>query len=561
MSLNKRYFDMLGAAYDVPSEAGQFDAFLEAAMTYFFAGSDSGDLAEDVPRHDGDDDMLETHAERISALVEAASRREAACAERFHAVLDISVRTGQVSGNAAASQLTGRNFPCALDDVPLDPAALSEIRRVMRAATFQAQDRIILASIETAQARACLALIQRPKDSEDVLHVSLSYVDWSAGLMARLGEAFGLTASETEILEGYLENLSQKDIASQRGRSLETVKGQSKSILRKTGCARMSDVVQLSASIAYLMRQLPERETPPSAELWQTPRRSLSTLPRPGGRELAWYKMGTGSRPVLFIHGYLQGPFLTQAMLAGLAAADIHFIAPSRPGFGHTSPSRSRTDFDRTVVEDALALLDHLGVERISLCIHQGGSSHGFRIAGALGDRVGELLVIGGGVPIDESIHIAHMDRQTRFAAMATRHAPSVMKMAMSLGLPVYKRRGTRAFLAAQYARSEVDLATLDDAELLRVQAEGLYHAVEQGAEAWLRDGAAAMADWSEDLDAVTCPQTWLQGADCTIISAHQVADHMAHRPGVDFHVIETCGSAILHTQTALICRHLARLA
>ena len=93
------------------------------------------------------------------------------------------------------------------------------------------------------------------------------------------------------------------------------------------------------------------------------------------------------------------------------------------------------------------------------------------------------------------------------------------------------------------------------------VQAEGLYHAVEQGAEAWLRDGAAAMADWSADLDAVTCRQTWLQGADCSIISAHQVADHMAHRPGVEFHVIEKSGTAILHTETALICRHLARLA
>ena len=82
----------------------------------------------------------------------------------------------------------------------------------MRATTFQAQDRIILASIETVQVRACLALIQRPKDNEDMLQVSLSYIDWSAGLMVRLGEAFGLTASETKILEGYLGNLSQKDI-------------------------------------------------------------------------------------------------------------------------------------------------------------------------------------------------------------------------------------------------------------------------------------------------------------------------------------------------------------
>jgi pimeloyl-ACP methyl ester carboxylesterase/DNA-binding CsgD family transcriptional regulator len=560
MSLNKRYFDMLGAAYDVSSEAGQFDVFLEAAMAYFFADSDSVNLADDVPRLDGNDDMLEIHAERIGALVEAASRRESVYAERFHAILDISARTGQVSGNAAAAQLTGLTFPCTLDEVPLDPLALSEIRRAMRAPTFQAQDRIILASIESVHARACLALIQRPKNSEDMLHVSLSYVDWSAGLMARLGEAFGLTASETEILEGYLCNLSQKDIASQRGRSLETVKGQSKSILRKTGCARMSDVVQLSAGIAYLMRQLPTRETPPSAEIWETPQVGLARLSRPGRRGLAWYKVGAGDRPVLFIHGYLQGPFFTSAMLEALASADIHLIAPSRPGFGYSSPSKSRADFDRTVVEDALALVDHLGIKRISLCIHQGGSSHGFRIAKALGDRVGGLLVIGGGVPIDEQVHLAHMDRQTRFAAIATRHAPSVMKMAMRLGLPIYKRRGTRAFLMAQYARSKVDLATLDEPELVRLQAEGLYHAVEQGAEAWLRDGAAAMADWSGDLDAITCRQIWLQGADCTIISARQVADHMAHRPGVAFHVIENCGSNILHTETALIGAHLACL-
>ena len=38
MSLNKRYFDMRGGAYEVPSEAGRFDAFREAAMAYFFAG-------------------------------------------------------------------------------------------------------------------------------------------------------------------------------------------------------------------------------------------------------------------------------------------------------------------------------------------------------------------------------------------------------------------------------------------------------------------------------------------------------------------------------------------
>ena len=76
MSLNKRYFDMLGAAYDVPNETARFEGFLDAAMAYFFDGAEDGFLAGDVPRHKGDDDTLDTHGQRVGALVEAASRRD-----------------------------------------------------------------------------------------------------------------------------------------------------------------------------------------------------------------------------------------------------------------------------------------------------------------------------------------------------------------------------------------------------------------------------------------------------------------------------------------------------
>jgi pimeloyl-ACP methyl ester carboxylesterase/DNA-binding CsgD family transcriptional regulator len=561
MSVNKRYFDMLGAAYDVPRETASFEAFLTASMAYFFDGADDGRLAADVPRHVLEDETLDVHGARIGALVEEVARREAARTETFHAVLEISARTGAVTGNAAAAQLMGQTFPCALEDLPLDVSALAEIRRTMRAGTRQTPDRIILANVETGEARTCLALIQQPRPDAGQVQVSLSYVDWSADLMQRLGEAFGLSASETEVLEGYLAGLSQKEIAAQRARSLETIKGQSKNILRKTRCARMSDVVQLSASIAYLIRQLPEPAGPEGGEIWSTPRDNLFFLARPGGRQIAWYKVGAGRRTVMFLHGYLQGPFFTPQFLEALARADVQLVAPSRPGFGYTSLSRSRADFDRTVVEDALALVEHLGLSPVSLCMHQGGASHGFRIAGALGNRLGDILMIGGGIPIDERRHLAHMDPQTRFAAMATRHAPSVMKMVMSVGLPVYRRRGTRAFLEAQYARAPLDLATLDDSALLKVQAEGLYHAVEQGGEAWVRDGASAMADWSEDLEAIRTPQIWLQAADCSIISAQDVAERIAGQPHVEFEILEGHGSNILHTAAELVCRRLGQLA
>ncbi len=552
---------MLGAAYDVPSGTDRFDAFLSAAMAYFFADDETGQLAPDVPRYNEGDDALDAHGSRIGALVSAAAAEEAEPAAMFHAVLEITVATERVTGNQAASQLMNHVFPCQLEELPLDFSALADIRRAMKPEAAKAQDRIILANVVAGQQlRACLALIQRPVDRKGRVVVSLSYIDWSEALIARLGEAFGLTSSETEVLEGYLGNLTQKQIAADRDRALETIKVQSKSILRKTGCGRMSDVVQLCASIAFLLRQLPDEPLPSEALSWVTPRVGLSMLHLGKGRELAWYKIGNGTKPVLFIHGYLQGPFFTPRFVQALNRADIHFIAPSRPGFGYSSPSKSRRDFDATVVADTMTLLDSLGLRTISLCVHQGGASHGFRIARALGGRLGDMLLIGAGVPIDENVHLSHMDPQTRFAAVATRHAPSVMKMVMSVGLPVYKKRGPRAFLEKQFSRAPGDLETLATPSLLKVQSEGLYHAVEQGGEAWVRDGASAMANWSEDFEAVTSPQTWLQAGQDSIISCSHVAAFLEGRSHIRFRALEAHGINILHTAIPEIMRELSKL-
>ncbi|MCH2457023.1 MAG: alpha/beta hydrolase [Henriciella sp.] len=562
MSLKQRYFEMLGAAYEVPASTNQFDGFLDAAMAYFFDGDETGAIAPDVPRYSDIDDGLDAHANRIATLVSAAAVREGAASDTFHAILEISSGSEQVVGNKAAAQLMAREFPCTLVELPLDRSALHDIRRFMRPEPRKAQDRIILTSVETGlELRACLALIQRPNDHEGRVVVSLSYIDWSETLIERLRDAFGLTASESEVLEGYLANLKPKDIAARRMRALETVKVQSKSILRKTGCSRISDVVQLCASIAFLLRQLPQANRVRPAEAWVTPRDGLHTLNVAEGRQLAWYRVGAGRRPVLFVHGYLQGPFFTEDFERWLTDADISLIAPSRPGFGYTCPSQSRKGFEKTVVEDALALVDSLSLDSVGLCIHQGGASHGFRIARALGDRAKRLLLIGGGIPIDEDRHLSHMDRQTRFAAIASRHAPSVMRMVMSVGLPVYRMRGPRAFLMTQFANAPTDLATLSDPRLFEVQALGLYHAVEQGGEAWVRDGASAMADWSDDLDSVSVPQVWLNAGDDPVISAEQVTQHLEERPNTVSRILAGYGTNILHTAADEILAELVRRA
>lgn len=63
---------------------------------------------------------------------------------------------------------------------------------------------------------------------------------------------YGLTPKEYEIIRFIHQGLSSKEIANRTQRSTETIKSQRKSILAKTGCASMIDVIVLANKNGWL---------------------------------------------------------------------------------------------------------------------------------------------------------------------------------------------------------------------------------------------------------------------------------------------------------------------
>ena len=554
---NDSHADLIGAALDVSAEPAQFDDLLDVASAYILERAASAPLPKPEV-----DSRLEARSLQIARLLEQdLSNRRVAPPQPFHARLEIDLQTLQVSGNQAAKELTQCQFPCALDDLPLD----YDTRRFVRKNILDphqidaSSDQIILTIIESPTVRSCLALVQRPKDDAQKIVLSISYIDWSEGLVAKLGDAFGLTPSEQEVLGGCLHGLSRKDIAQERGTTEETIKAQIKAILKKTNAARMSEVVQLSASIAYLLRDYPGASNEDQLSSWVAPNDQMLKLGRPDDRTLAYYKYGTGAKAVLFVHGFIQGPFFPASFLLGLHQNDFTAYCPSRPSFGFTSPSKSRPHHDQCVVEDALALVAHEGLKDITLVTHQGGVSHAFRIAAALGPKVNAMVMIDAGIPIDEDKHLSQMDRLTRLAGAATKHAPSVMAMMMNLGIPIYKKRGIKAFLQNYLKDSPVDLETLDHPESLAMCAAGCFHNVQQGSEAWVRDGTAAMADWQADFDAVACPQVWIHPDNCPIMKLKFVEEFVADKLGQSVVVVPGTGLNILYQKPQIILEALLK--
>lgn len=550
------YIELLGVAYEVPLQNTAFEKFLDSAHDFFAVNLETGELNNASLENRSVQTELDAHTDRLSQIFDMAlamEKQQAGIPDTHHAVLEVDPATLRVSGNTAAAKLIACELPALIDDLPLDHAALKTIRQAM--ADPDLQDRIFLATIGDDATQTYLGIVQRSLRGDKRPQISFSYVSWSPNLLKRLGDAFGLTSSETEILAGYLSNKTQKEIADLRGRSPETIKAQSKSILRKAGCVRIADVIQLSAGIAYMLRQMPaaanDTLTPDILTNWVTPRDNLH-LHQHNGRSVAYYKHGTGKRLIVFLHALIQGPYFDPAFLERLDAEDTTLIAPSRPGYGYSDKARSDRAFEDTALSDALAIIEAHGQGDVHIVAQQLGTSHGARLANALGARAASLILINGGIPLRQE-HYAGMDRRVRFMAMAAKHAPSVLKLANALGIRSFKQKGVRFFLEDRYGSSDTDMEALQNPDVVRHHALGLFHACEQGVDVFLKDELSKHADWSSDLEAVLCPQFWLQPEDCRIVKAEDVREVTSQLRNAQFMIEPNCGSILLYDRPARV--------
>lgn len=556
------YIDVLETAYDVSAEPERFDDLFSIAKTYFFADENSARIRDSLPRDVEPIDSLDRRMRYLSDLLEdQLGNKNQPRADTFHAHITISPQSFMVKGNQAASKLVGREFPCRLDQLPFDHRTQKMIEANLRPGSqeTEAKDRVFLALVGDAVPRSCLALVERPLSSNADLHIAISYIHWSAELLEHLSEAFGLTNAQSKILDSFLNNQSQKDIAAAKGISVETVKDHSRAILQKTNCTRMTDVIQLSASIAYLLRHYEAPQDVQSLTEWKTPEENLRILERPDGRSLAWYEYGSGPKTVLFVHGYIQGPFFDEAFLTGIEQMGVRLICPSRPGYGYSSASKSRHDFDEMTVADTAALVESLGLKKFSIISHQGGASHAFRIANAMADKVDLMLQVDGGIPIDEKRYLKHMHDFARMGAVACKHAPSIMTMLMNLGMPIYKKRGIEKFLQEYHKSSPIDLKSINDPKIMRLNAYGCFHSMEQGVDVWVRDGASAMANWDSDFDALQAPQHWLHPRECPVMGVQFVEEYIARKLNQEIEIVDDVAFNILYQRPDIVLNFIKR--
>lgn len=549
--------NLLDKAYDAPYRPDSFHELMEAAHDFYFAEKDAG---SSHPLENADYENNTTISNHLARIERLLNERE--LENRSHPgninspaliTLLINPGTGMVEGNSLAKEFFKHSFPLQINHLNLDAASRRQLMNMAQAAMTAGgfSNDICLVKRKdgtTAHLAKCGKWVNSEFNSGAQtrgLAVSIAHFNWTAEALQFCQSMFDLSVSETEVLAALLNGNSQTEIAEARGRSVETIKAQSKAILRKSGCRKTTDLLVLATTYGLLVD--PGKPHPGTSRT-ETPllARPDRIFTRPDGRKISYgiYGDPTG-RPVLFIHGLVQGPFFPPDMIARFKQDGIRIIAPSRPSFGQTDAPHDWNDFDDVVVDDVMMLLPEVTGQPVTVVAHQGGVSHACRIAFALGKQTRNMVMVGAGIPIDEKKHIPHMGVQTRIAALGVKYTPRILETVIHIGIVNWLRKGLRPYSEHLFSNSPTDQAYLDDPRIYSICEAGILHMVEQGAKAIIHDGKAAMADWEDDFLRLDCPIRWLHGTKDPIMRYDFVQEFVAAHGGEPVELIEGGGNTM----------------
>ncbi|WP_375691388.1 helix-turn-helix transcriptional regulator [Pseudooceanicola sp. LIPI14-2-Ac024] len=197
----------------------------------------------------------------------------------------------------------------------------------------------------TAQRSVLLRLRgDRLPDGRAFVVVVTSHLRWPEGLSETLERSYGLTASETEVLRGLTQSQSLREIADRRGRSIETVRAQIKSLQQKTELRSQGELVRLALSAMDVATSAAAGAAAPRGRRWSgggatLRRQPYRVLRRPDGRKVEYLVLGDpAGRPVLYLNSFMCLSRWPAAAEAEAARRGLRIVVPNRAGYGGSCP-------------------------------------------------------------------------------------------------------------------------------------------------------------------------------------------------------------------------------
>lgn len=441
-------------------------------------------------------------------------------ARRFRALFE-GLRRAPVVGQMAVLELSG--LPEGTDNAQAKGAP-AKVAPAKVAPDSAAQPEA------EALSRLVVALTRRDALGGVELALCPLALRWSATVSQALTGSFRLSPREIDLVRALAAGQDLAAVARSTGRSLNTLRAQLKSVFQKTRSGSQAELMRL---IAALILFVPGTFTNPPAEALSgvappDPGR-LEMIPGHDGQPVPVHFIGPqDGRPVIFVHGMLDGIAVTRHIGRALQAAGLQLIAPERRNFGQAAPDPDVRGAPDIFARDLEAICDGLGLDRVLILGQMAGAVPAFATAARLQGRAAGVLNISGGVPIRSLRQFALMSPRQRAVAYTARFAPALLPAILRAGIAQIDGKDAEAFMAALYPEGSRDREVVSDPEVAATIIDGYRFSVAQGEQAFRIDSWHVTRDWSALVAACPVPIRLIHGALDPVVRIETVRDFAA---------------------------------
>lgn len=548
--------------YDVALDPTRFETLMDVWETAVAPLREGADFR--APRL-LDDPIIASHFERAGTFLDrlgissTQSELNAALAA-FDKVAAFLFDADQkvVAANPAARHMLGLNTGARLETMSVNAEDVESIQSTAHKLFAGKADTAAVLRLRSREKGHFIVLrlqVMQVGSGERYMLAASSEVSCPKGFADILKRAFDLTKAEATVVQNLVECCSVKEIAEQRGRSVDTVRAQVKSILSKTETRSQVELVRLALSLMDMSNLTIQADPGPRiisrgySTLVERPYKSLVT---PDGRRLDYLVLGTeGGTPVLFLpldYGLVRWPASAEAEATRLG---LRIIVPVRAGYGMSDMVDKSQDYDAVATRDTFQILDAERVERCPIISLGSDSFYAMKLANAQPDRFTAILATAGVLPMSRREQYERMEKWHRFILAGAKYTPHLLPFMVKSGFYLARKIGKRGFIHAVYGNCPADVETFENPEI--------YEAIVTGSETALAEDHSAheafsrmvlgeqKEDWSPVVDALKgkLPVLFFNGTHDPQVPHATLKEFQEDHDWIDYRVYDDSGQLL----------------
>ncbi len=398
-----------------------------------------------------------------------------------------------------------------------------------------------------------IALTKAHTANGDIMaHISAINISWMDSTGRGFKSLFNLTPVEIEITKAVVTGVSLNNLAEKRGRSIGTVRNQTKMLLAKLNLRSQTELACLYSGFAQYDGNLVSRPLDPQSTGYAAVQKMLL---RDNGRMLDYRTAGPANgRNIILVPSLLGGMAITKKLHDALHQHNIRLIMPWRPGVGDSGidGKPSKKSFIKHS-EDIAAMLNDLKIGQAPIIGYVTGAHYAIAAGQYIQDRISHIINLNGIVPSAHGPHLNLIDKRERTRMFLLRTTPKIGRMVIQAAMRLVDSGYDLEFISAHLRNSPLDLKTADEDEVKHLFRADFRQITKYGYDGLINDLILSAMDWSYLIEQSPYPIHNLVGAHNIDFTPEVIQTYAQSIDNYNVEIIDNAGHLALYQQPDII--------